>query len=71
MSIVCCLIHEMRVSTRLWYSSHLESTSCGARGPLQSSAARQVSAGQRQSPEGPKVLPSHLWGGSFPCTSLL
>lgn len=31
MSIVCCLIHEMRDSTRVWYSSHLESTSCGVR----------------------------------------
>lgn len=35
MSIVCCLIHEMRDSTRLWYSSHLESTSCGVRESLQ------------------------------------
>lgn len=35
MSIVCCLIHEMRDSTRVWYSSHLESTSCGARVCLQ------------------------------------
>lgn len=28
MSIVCCLIQEMRDSKRVWYSSHLESTSC-------------------------------------------
>lgn len=57
MSIVCCLIHEMRDSRRLWYSSHLESTSCGAGESLQALLVGKSpwGKGRAQSTEGAEV----------------
>lgn len=63
MSIVCCLIHEMRDSTRVWYSSHLESTSCGARASLL--------VGKSPWGQGRAQRELKLWGGSCARASLL